>query len=92
MNLFLIKCSYSNNSLFTGNRAEISADKMNFFICLWFSHRAALAAASQLYDSVDHALHQLVQVSNQRGGDLEALGQLARLVDKLEKVCIFKDL
>uniref|UniRef100_A0A3P9JPM8 Rho guanine nucleotide exchange factor (GEF) 40 n=1 Tax=Oryzias latipes TaxID=8090 RepID=A0A3P9JPM8_ORYLA len=47
--------------------------------------RAALAAASQLYDSVDHALHQLVQVSNQRGRNLEALGQLAGLVDKLEK-------
>lgn len=49
--------------------------------------RAALAATSKLYDSVDDALHRLVRVSNQRGRDLEALGQLARLVDKLEKVC-----
>ncbi|XP_018518086.1 LOW QUALITY PROTEIN: rho guanine nucleotide exchange factor 40 [Lates calcarifer] len=47
--------------------------------------RAALAATSKLYDSVDDALHRLVRVSNQRGRDLEALGQLARLVDKLEK-------
>lgn len=48
--------------------------------------RAALAATSKLYDSVDDALHQLVQVSNSRGRDLEALGRLAGLVDKLEKV------
>uniref|UniRef100_A0AAQ6IK27 Rho guanine nucleotide exchange factor (GEF) 40 n=1 Tax=Anabas testudineus TaxID=64144 RepID=A0AAQ6IK27_ANATE len=47
--------------------------------------RAALAATSKLYDSVDDALHRLVQVSNQRGRDLEALGRLAGLVDKLEK-------
>ncbi|XP_075306970.1 rho guanine nucleotide exchange factor 40 [Odontesthes bonariensis] len=47
--------------------------------------RAALATTSQLYDSVDDALHRLVQVSNQRGRDLEALGRLAGLVDKLEK-------
>ncbi|XP_054603405.2 rho guanine nucleotide exchange factor 40 isoform X1 [Nothobranchius furzeri] len=47
--------------------------------------RAALAATSKLYDSVDDALHKLVQVSNQRGRDLEALGRLAVLVDKLEK-------
>lgn len=48
--------------------------------------RAALAATSKLYDSVDDALHRLVQVSNDRGRDLEALGRLAGLVDKLEKV------
>lgn len=48
--------------------------------------RAALAETSKLYDSVDDALHRLVRVSNQRGRDLEALGRLARLVDKLEKV------
>uniref|UniRef100_A0A673CEW3 Rho guanine nucleotide exchange factor (GEF) 40 n=2 Tax=Sphaeramia orbicularis TaxID=375764 RepID=A0A673CEW3_9TELE len=47
--------------------------------------RAALAATSKLYDSVDDALHRLVRVSNQRGCDLEALGRLAGLVDKLEK-------
>ncbi|XP_061566139.1 rho guanine nucleotide exchange factor 40 [Cololabis saira] len=47
--------------------------------------RAALAATSKLYDSVDDALHRLVQVSNERGRDLEALGRLAGLVDKLEK-------
>lgn len=49
--------------------------------------RAALAATSKLYDSVDDALHRLVRVSNQRGRDLEALGRLVGLVDKLEKVC-----
>ena len=48
--------------------------------------RAALAATSDLYESVDDALHRLVRVSNQRGCDLEALGRLAGLVDKLEKV------
>ncbi|TDG99631.1 hypothetical protein EPR50_G00195700 [Perca flavescens] len=47
--------------------------------------RAALAATSKLYDSVDDALHRLVRLSNQRGRDLEALGRLAALVDKLEK-------
>ncbi|CAL8384226.1 unnamed protein product [Arctogadus glacialis] len=47
--------------------------------------RAALAATSDLYESVDDALHRLVRVSNQRGCDLEALGRLAGLVDKLEK-------
>ncbi|XP_038156210.1 pleckstrin homology domain-containing family G member 4B isoform X2 [Cyprinodon tularosa] len=47
--------------------------------------RAAFAATAQLYDSVDDALHQLVQISNRRGRDLEALGRLAGLVDKLEK-------
>ncbi|KAF1380779.1 hypothetical protein PFLUV_G00167520 [Perca fluviatilis] len=47
--------------------------------------RAALAATSKLYDSVDDALHRLVRLSNQRGRDLEALGRLAGLVDKLEK-------
>ncbi|KAM9426500.1 LOW QUALITY PROTEIN: rho guanine nucleotide exchange factor 40 [Pholidichthys leucotaenia] len=47
--------------------------------------RAALAATSKLYDSVDDALHRLVRVSNQRGHGLEALGRLAGLVDKLEK-------
>ncbi|KAM9836807.1 rho guanine nucleotide exchange factor 40 [Aulostomus maculatus] len=47
--------------------------------------RAALAATSKLYDSVDDALHGLVRVSNQRGRDLEALGRLAGLVAKLEK-------
>uniref|UniRef100_A0A3Q3E8A5 Rho guanine nucleotide exchange factor (GEF) 40 n=1 Tax=Labrus bergylta TaxID=56723 RepID=A0A3Q3E8A5_9LABR len=48
---------------------------------------AALTATSKLYDSVDDALHRLVRVSNQRGRDLEALGRLAGLVDKLEKQC-----
>lgn len=43
---------------------------------------------SNLYDSVDDALHRLVRVSNQRGRDLEALGRLATLVDKLDKVCL----
>ncbi|XP_072314824.1 rho guanine nucleotide exchange factor 40 [Eucyclogobius newberryi] len=47
--------------------------------------RAALAATSKLYDSVDDALHRLVQVSNQRGCDLDKLGRLAGLVDQLEK-------
>ncbi|KAM6949166.1 rho guanine nucleotide exchange factor 40 [Aplochiton taeniatus] len=47
--------------------------------------RAALAATSDLYESVDDALHRLVTVSNQRGRDLEALGRLAGLVDKLER-------
>lgn len=42
---------------------------------------------SGLYDGVDDALHKLVRLSNQRGRDLEALGRLAGLVDKLEKVC-----
>ena len=42
---------------------------------------------SALYDSVDDNLHRLVRESNQRGRDLEALGRLAGLVDKLEKVC-----
>lgn len=53
--------------------------------------RAALAATSKLYDSVDDALHRLVRLSNQRGRDLEALGRLAGLVDKLEKVCLRED-
>ncbi|XP_067256025.1 rho guanine nucleotide exchange factor 40 isoform X3 [Chanodichthys erythropterus] len=35
--------------------------------------------------NVDDALHRLVRVSNQRGRDLEALGRLATLVDKLDK-------
>uniref|UniRef100_A0A672KXV2 Rho guanine nucleotide exchange factor 40-like n=1 Tax=Sinocyclocheilus grahami TaxID=75366 RepID=A0A672KXV2_SINGR len=47
--------------------------------------KAALAVTSNLYDSVDDALHRLVRVSNQRGRDLEALGRLATLVDKLDK-------
>ncbi|XP_077356393.1 rho guanine nucleotide exchange factor 40 isoform X2 [Festucalex cinctus] len=47
--------------------------------------RAALAAASKLYDSVDDALHRLVRVSNRRACDLDALGRLASLVDQLEK-------
>ncbi|XP_062864861.1 rho guanine nucleotide exchange factor 40 [Trichomycterus rosablanca] len=47
--------------------------------------RAALDAASDLYDSVDDALHRLVQVSNQKNQDLEALSGLASLVQKLEK-------
>ena len=51
-----------------------------------FPLRAALTATSKLYDSVDDALHRLVQVSNQRGSDLDALGRLAGLVDRLEKV------
>lgn len=49
--------------------------------------RAALAATSELYDGVDDALHKLVWLSNQRGRDLESLGRLAELVDKLDKVC-----
>uniref|UniRef100_A0A096MGB3 Rho guanine nucleotide exchange factor (GEF) 40 n=1 Tax=Poecilia formosa TaxID=48698 RepID=A0A096MGB3_POEFO len=52
------------------------------------AQRAALNATSQLYDGVDDALHRLVQVSNRRGRDLEALGRLAGMVDKLEKVCV----
>lgn len=48
--------------------------------------RAALAATSSLYDSVDDSLHRLVRVSNQRSHDLEALSRLATLVDKLDKV------
>lgn len=55
---------------------------MGFCCCI----RAALAATSKLYDSVDDALHGLVRVSNQRGRDLEALGRLAGLVNKLDKV------
>ncbi|KAI7813921.1 rho guanine nucleotide exchange factor 40 isoform X2 [Triplophysa rosa] len=47
--------------------------------------KAALAVTSDLYDGVDDALHRLVRVSNRRGCDLEALGRLAALVDKLEK-------
>lgn len=48
--------------------------------------RAALAATSSLYDSVDDSLHHLVRVSNQRSHDLEALSRLSNLVDKLDKV------
>ncbi|XP_077444922.1 rho guanine nucleotide exchange factor 40 isoform X2 [Stigmatopora argus] len=47
--------------------------------------RAALAAASKLYDSVDNALHGLVQVSNRRARELDALSRLAGLVGELEK-------
>nr|XP_057923846.1 rho guanine nucleotide exchange factor 40 isoform X2 [Doryrhamphus excisus] len=47
--------------------------------------RAALAATSKLYDSVDDALHRLVQLSNQRGHKLDSLGRLATLVDELKK-------
>ncbi|XP_057710975.1 rho guanine nucleotide exchange factor 40 isoform X1 [Corythoichthys intestinalis] len=47
--------------------------------------RAALAAASKLYDSVDDALHGLVRVSNRRARELDALSRLAGLVDELEK-------
>lgn len=47
-----------------------------------------MAVTTNLYDSVDDALHRLVRVSNQRGRDLEALGRLAALVDKLDKVCV----
>ncbi|XP_056613263.1 rho guanine nucleotide exchange factor 40 [Triplophysa dalaica] len=47
--------------------------------------KAALAVTSDLYDGVDDALHRLVRVSNRRGCDLDALGRLATLVDKLEK-------
>lgn len=56
------------------------------YVILLFAFRAALAVTSNLYDSVDDALHRLVRVSNQRGRDLEALGRLATLVDKLDKV------
>lgn len=48
--------------------------------------RAAFAATSSLYDSIDDSLHRLVRVSNQRSHDLEALSRLSNLVDKLEKV------
>lgn len=58
-----------------------------FCFVLCCNVRAALTATSKLYDSVDDALHRLVRESNQRGRDLEALGRLAGLVDKLEKVC-----
>ncbi|XP_060720300.1 pleckstrin homology domain-containing family G member 4B isoform X1 [Tachysurus vachellii] len=47
--------------------------------------RAAFAATSSLYDSIDDSLHRLVRVSNQRSHDLEALSRLSNLVDKLEK-------
>ncbi|XP_051580200.1 pleckstrin homology domain-containing family G member 4B-like isoform X1 [Myxocyprinus asiaticus] len=47
--------------------------------------KAALAVTSNLYESVDDALHRLVRVSNQRSRDLEALGRLAALVDRLDK-------
>ncbi|XP_069044692.1 rho guanine nucleotide exchange factor 40 isoform X2 [Lepisosteus oculatus] len=47
--------------------------------------RVALDVTSDLYDSVDDALHRLVRVSNQRGRDLEALGQLAALEERLNK-------
>ncbi|XP_001919604.4 rho guanine nucleotide exchange factor 40 isoform X1 [Danio rerio] len=47
--------------------------------------KAAFAVTSDLYDSVDDALHRLVRSSNQRSRDLEALGRLAALVDKLDK-------
>ncbi|XP_051554972.1 rho guanine nucleotide exchange factor 40-like isoform X2 [Myxocyprinus asiaticus] len=47
--------------------------------------KAALAVTSNLYDSVDDALHRLVRVSNQRGHDLEALERLAALVNRLDK-------
>lgn len=63
-------------------KKSVSLAISNFYPC-----RAALAVTSKLYDSLDDALHRLVQVSNQRGRDLEALGRLAGLVDKLEKVC-----
>lgn len=43
---------------------------------------------SDLYEGVDDALHRLVRVSNRRGCDLDALGRLAALVDKLEKVSV----
>lgn len=48
--------------------------------------RDALAVTSNLYDSVDNALHRLIQMSNHRVSALEALGRLAAMVDKLEKV------
>ncbi|XP_076868210.1 rho guanine nucleotide exchange factor 40 [Brachyhypopomus gauderio] len=47
--------------------------------------RVALATTSELYDSVDDALHRLVRLSNQKGRDLESLGRLAALVAKLDK-------
>uniref|UniRef100_H3CPP4 Rho guanine nucleotide exchange factor (GEF) 40 n=1 Tax=Tetraodon nigroviridis TaxID=99883 RepID=H3CPP4_TETNG len=49
------------------------------------AQKAALAATSELYDGVDDALHKLVWLSNQKGRDLESLGRLAELVDKLDK-------
>lgn len=47
-----------------------------------------MAVTSDLYDGVDDALHRLVRVSNRRGCDLDALGRLAALVYKLEKVSV----
>ncbi|XP_035280397.1 rho guanine nucleotide exchange factor 40 isoform X1 [Anguilla anguilla] len=47
--------------------------------------RAALARTSDLYNSVDDALHRLVRVSNQRGRSLDALSRLAKLEEKLER-------
>ncbi|KAG7462187.1 hypothetical protein MATL_G00199850 [Megalops atlanticus] len=47
--------------------------------------RAALAVTSDLYNSVDDALHRLVRVSNQRSGELEALGRLTALEEKLDR-------
>ncbi|KAJ8268723.1 hypothetical protein COCON_G00113300 [Conger conger] len=47
--------------------------------------RAALAQTSDLYNSVDDALHRLVRVSNQRGQSLDALSRLAKLEEKLER-------
>ncbi|KPP60369.1 hypothetical protein Z043_121639, partial [Scleropages formosus] len=47
--------------------------------------RAALAVTSDLYNSVDDALHRLVRVSNQRGRDLETLGKLVALEERLDQ-------
>ncbi|KAI1888672.1 hypothetical protein AGOR_G00187550 [Albula goreensis] len=47
--------------------------------------RAALARTSDLYNSVDDALHRLVRESNQRGRGLDALSRLAKLEEKLDQ-------
>ncbi|TRY55747.1 hypothetical protein DNTS_016169 [Danionella cerebrum] len=59
--------------------------------------KAALSVTSDLYNSVDDALHRLVQVSNQRSQDLESLVRLAGMVEKLNKcememVCVQEQL
>ncbi|XP_023695314.2 rho guanine nucleotide exchange factor 40 isoform X1 [Paramormyrops kingsleyae] len=47
--------------------------------------RAALAATTELYNSVDDSLHRLVRVSNERGRDLDALRKLVALEERLNK-------
>lgn len=78
--------SWSNYVDFGTNLCSCPCTCLYFECFFFFFFRAALATTSSLYDSVDDALHRLVRVSNQRGHDLEALGRLAALVDKLDKV------